>query len=91
MFNMEIIKINKEHKEFIAEYGEYQNIGGLSNLSSSDLKKSSRLGFQYTGLYGELAWYIHRYGSYDKLKKLLDFKFANLRPANKGDGGEDDL
>lgn len=87
---MEVIKIEKEHIDFTSKYGENQNIGGFSNLSPDDLKKSSRLGFQYTGIYGELAWYIYRYGSSEKLAELLDFKFQNLRPNKKGDGGFDD-
>ena len=86
----EVIKINQEHKDFILKYAPGQDIGGFSNLSPDDLKKSSRLGFQYTGIYGELAWYIYRYGSYQKLGELLDFKFKNLRPAKKGDDGFDD-
>lgn len=87
---MEVIKINQEHRDFVAKYAPGQDIGGFSNLSSSDLKKSSRLGFQYTGIYGELAWYIYRYGDYSKLGELLDYKFANLRPTKQGDGGFDD-
>lgn len=87
---MEVIKISQEHKDFVLKYAPGQDIGGFSNLSSTDLKKSSRLGFQYTGIYGELAWYIYRYGSYGKLAELLDYKFQNLRPNKKGDGGLDD-
>lgn len=85
-----LIKITQEHKEFVEKYAPGQDIGGFSNLSSDDLKKSSRLGFQYTGIYGELAWYIYRYGSYDKLGELLEFKINNLRPTKQGDGGFDD-
>lgn len=87
---MEVIKINQEHRDFVTKYAPGQDIGGFSNLSSADLKKSSRLGFQYTGIYGELAWYIYRYGSYDKLHKLLEYKFETLRPTKQGDGGFDD-
>jgi hypothetical protein len=88
---MEIINITKEHQDFVKQYAPNQDIGGFSNLSSSDLNKSSRLGFQYTGIFGELAWYLYRYASLDKLQKLLEYKFAELRPTNTGDGGFDDV
>lgn len=87
---METIKINNDHKIFVNTYAEKQNIGGLSNLSKDDLAKSSRLGFQFSGIYGEMSFYLWRYGNYDKLKALLDYKFLNLRPSRKGDGGHDD-
>jgi hypothetical protein len=87
---MEVIEINQEHKDFVAKYAPGQDIGGFSNLSVTDLKKSSRLGFQYTGIYGELAWYLYRYGNYEKLRRLLEHKFETLRPAHQGDGGFDD-
>lgn len=84
------IEIPKECKAFLGEFAEKQTIGGFSNLAKEDLAKASRLDFQFTGIQGELSWYIHRYNSINKLKDLLDYKFANLRPANKGDGGFDD-
>jgi|ERR1019366_3829932 hypothetical protein len=87
---MEIIKINKEHLEFVEKYAHYQDLGGYSNLASNDLNKASRYDFQLTGLLGELAFYLYRYGSYDKLRELLDHKYATLRPAGKGDDGFDD-
>lgn len=87
---METIKITQEHKDFVAKYAPGQDIGGFSNLSSSDLGKSSRLGFQWTGIYGELAWAIFRRGSLDHLRKLLEMKFRTLRPSGQGDGGFDD-
>jgi hypothetical protein len=84
------ITFTKEHLEFAKIYAEKQTIGGFSNLASSDLKKASRYAFQITGVLSEAAFYIHRYGSIDKLKSLLDLKFETLRPAKKGDGGFDD-
>lgn len=86
---MENIKISKKEKDFVKKYANYQNLGGFSNLSSNDLKKASRYDFQLTGLYGEVAWYLYRYNSYDKLKDLLEYKYINLN-FGKGDGGEDD-
>lgn len=87
---METIKITQEHRDFVTKYAPGQDIGGFSNLASKDLGKASRLDFQYTGIYGELAWYLYRYGNYDKLKNLLEYKFAILRPTKKGDNGFDD-
>lgn len=84
------IPISKKHIEFVEQYSPGQDIGGFSNLEKKDLAKASRLDFQKTGIQGELSWYIHRYNSIDKLKDLLDYKFTNLRPANKGDDGFDD-
>lgn len=88
---MEIIQITQEHRDFIAQYAPNQDIGGFSNLSTHDLGKATRHDFQLTGIAGELAWYLYRYGTYDKLKKLLDQKFAELRPQRKGDNGLDDI
>jgi hypothetical protein len=86
-----MIKVNVEkHMNFIREYAEKQNIGGFSNLRKADLAKASRYDYQITGLSGEVAWYLARHGSIDKLKELLDFKYDTLRPAKKGDGGFDD-
>jgi hypothetical protein len=87
---MNIVSITEEHKKFVDIYADKQTIGGLSNLDKKDLEKFSRNDYQKTGIFGELAWYIHRYGSYDKLKALLDYKFENLRPKNIGDNGFDD-
>lgn len=84
------IEITEEDLEFVNIYAEKQNIGGISRLSSNDLNKSSRLNFQKTGLFCEIAWYKYRYDSIDKLKLLLDEKFETLRPQRKGDGGQDD-
>jgi hypothetical protein len=88
---MQTIKMTEENKEFVKVYAEKQTIGGFSNLSKTDLQKNSRLQYQMTGVYGELAFYTYRYGSTDKLKSILDYKFENLRPKNTGDGGMDDI
>ena len=87
---MKTIVITEEHRKFIDIYADKQTIGGYSNLDKKDLQKFSRNDYQKTGIFGELAWYIHRYESYDKLKNLLDFKFETLRPKNIGDNGFDD-
>lgn len=87
---MHTILISKEHREFVESQAPRLDIGGFSNLASNDLSKASRLDYQYTGLYGELAWYLYRYNSFNKLKDLLDFKFENCRKNNIGDSGFDD-
>jgi hypothetical protein len=84
------IEILDEHRQFIEEYGPHQTLGGYSNLDPKDLGKASRLEFQYTGIYGELGWYLWRYGSYDKLRNLLDIKVKKCKEAGVGDGGYDD-
>jgi hypothetical protein len=87
---MEIINIQPEHLQFIEKYAPQQDIGGFSNLATADLSKATRLDYQLTGIAGELAWYLYRYHSLEKLGKLLDFKFETLRPTRKGDDGYDD-
>jgi hypothetical protein len=84
------IQFDQKHLEFAKVYAEKQTIGGFSNLKSFDLKKASRYSFQITGVLSEAAFYLHRYGSIDRLKDLLDLKFETLRPKKKGDGGHDD-
>jgi len=84
------VKVEQFHRNFIEQNAHRQNLGGFSNLASNDLGKSSRLGFQYTGLYGELAWQIFRRGNIDFLRKLLDHKSATLGLGKKGDNGYDD-
>lgn len=84
------ILINEDHLKFVRNYAEKQTIGGFSNLDKDDLKKASRYEYQLTGVVGEVAWNLYRYGSIDKLKDLLDYKFKNLRPQGKGDDGFDD-
>ena len=64
---MEEVEITKEHQDFVVPYAKGRDLGGFSNLGKNDLQKSTRLDFQYTGLYGELAWYLFRYGNYEKL------------------------
>ena len=85
------IPITNEDRDIIDRYGKMQTIGGYSNLAKSDLNKASRYDFQKTGVAGEMAWYIHRFGNYNKLQSVLDEKFIILRPQNKGDGGFDDF
>lgn len=88
---METIEIIEAYRPFVEEYAEKQTIGGFSNLAPTDLGKASRLDYQKTALYGELAWALYRYGNYEKLQALLDQKFAELRPQRKGDEGLDDI
>lgn len=87
---MEIIPVSEKMSQFVASQAPRFDLGGFSNLKKADLNKSSRLGFQFTGLYGETAWYMYRYGSFKKLKALLDFKYDNYTKTGKGDDGEDD-
>jgi hypothetical protein len=84
------IILNEEHLKFIESRAPSLDIGGFSNLKKADLSKASRLDYQYTGLYGELAWYIYRHGNYDKFKEILDYKFEVCRKNNVGDSGFDD-
>ncbi len=87
---MKIIDINKEHISFVESQAPRLDIGGFSNLATNDLSKASRLEYQYTGLYGELAWYLYRYKDHKKLKELLDYKYENCRKNGIGDSGFDD-
>jgi hypothetical protein len=50
---MEEIIITPEYRAIVEQHSPGQDIGGYSNLDKSDLNKSSRLGFQHTGIYGE--------------------------------------
>lgn len=84
------VKIEKQHIDLANKYGNYQNIGGYSNLNKFDLSKTSRLAYQFTGIFGEISWHIYRRGNTDTLTKLLEHKFATLRPTRKGDDGYDD-
>jgi len=88
---MKKIVITNEHKQIVKEYAPGLDIGGFSNLSKADLNKSSRLEYQYTGLYGELAWYIYRYGEVgvDKFIATQTVKNSTIKPG-QGDGGYDD-
>lgn len=85
-----IIDVTDEQRELVSKYAIKQTIGGLSNLPKSDLAKASREHFQYTGLYGESAWHMFRYGHLNNLIKTLDKKNEELKPQRKGDGGWDD-
>lgn len=87
---MEIIPVSEKMSEFVAEQAPRFDLGGYSNLKKADLNKSSRLGFQFTGLFGETAWYMYRHGSFKRLKELLDFKFNHYTNTGKGDDGQDD-
>ena len=84
------VLLNQDHFKLIEARAPSLDIGGFSNLKKQDLSKASRLDYQYTGLYAELAWYIHRYGNSEKFKNVLDFKFATCRKNNVGDSGFDD-
>jgi hypothetical protein len=84
------ITITPEHRAFVEKWSPIQTLGGMSNLDPSDLGKSSRLGFQHTGIYGELAWQLFRRGNIDTLQKLLDHKSATLGLGKRGDNGYDD-
>jgi hypothetical protein len=89
------ISINAKYYKFINKYATHFTLNGFSNLSKQDLGKASRKEFQFTGLYSELAFYLHRYGSIDKLEAILDEKVKVLIPlfgtaASRGDGGYDD-
>lgn len=88
---MEIIEMKQEYRTLVEEYAPKQTIGGLTNLNSHDIAKATRQDFQYTGIYGEIAWHVFRYGKLDKLRETLDQKFKELRPKRKGDDGIDDL
>lgn len=85
------IEFKPEYKNIVDEYAPKQTIGGLTNLSSYDIAKASRQDFQYTGIYGEIAWHLFRYNNLDKLISTLDSKYKELRPLRKGDDGIDDL
>lgn len=84
------ISINEEHLKFVESKAPSLDIGGFSNLKKQDLNKASRLDFQFSGLFGELAWYLHRDGNYDRFKAVLDYKFNTCRKKNIGDSGFDD-
>lgn len=84
------VGLNEDHFKLIESRAPSLDIGGFSNLKKKDLSKASRLDYQYTGLYGELAWYLYRYGNYEKFKNILDYKFDVCRKNNIGDSGFDD-
>lgn len=80
-----------EYRKIVEEYSIKQTIGGLTNLSNHDISKASRQDFQYTGIYGEIAWHVFRYNNLNKLIDTLDMKYKELRPLRKGDDGIDDI
>lgn len=85
---MIIIPVDSIINDLVKEYAPKFDLGGRSNLSALDLAKASREDYQYTGLFGELAWYRHRYGEpgIQKWKEWADFKLNR----GTGDNGEDD-
>lgn len=87
---MELVNLSQEHRDLVANYAPKYTLGGYSNLSKDDLNKATRHDFQLGGIAAEVGWYLYRYGNYDKLQKLLDFKYEYLRPLRKGDDGLDD-
>src|SRR5665213_991596 len=87
---METIIIKQEHKDFVAKYAPNQDVGGFSNLSSSDLQKSSRLGFQHTGIWGEVGFHLFAHNSIEQLGKMLAAKVEHYHKTGQGDGGFDD-
>lgn len=89
---MIVVQVDDELQTLVSEQAPRFNIGGMSNLNSTDLAKADRGDFQYTGLYGEAAWFRHRYGAdgLAMLRRQLDFKYENYTNTGKGDNGEDD-
>jgi len=83
------IKVSNEMKEIANTYAPELNIGGRSNLSKERLAKVPRLEFQYTGLYGELAWYQYRYNDLSKFIEVQEQKNSVIKKG-KGDNGYDD-
>lgn len=84
------IKIDKKYNSFIEEYSKKLTLNGFSNLSKNDLAKNSRTDYQKTGLFGEAAFFIYRYGNIDKLKINLDNKLEHYFKSGEGDAGKDD-
>jgi hypothetical protein len=84
------VEIDKQYSDFIYKYADKLTLNGFSNLSSSDLKKASRNEYQYTGLYGEVAWNVYRFGSIELMQNRLDIKIDNYYKTGQGDGGFDD-
>lgn len=91
---MKIIQVTDHMKKFVASMAPRDDLGGYSNLNKNDLGKASRLDFQYTGLFGEIAWWTWKYGdvpeTYERLRKLKDRKYDTYVKTGKGDDGEDD-
>jgi hypothetical protein len=87
---MIVIDVKNKYNEFIEKYSKKLDLGGFSNLAKSDLNKASRESFQKTGLFGELAHFIYRYGSIEKLESNLDKKLEHYYKSGKGDAGKDD-
>lgn len=88
---MIVIPVDQEIKDLVEQYSPQQDLGGFSNLKKADLSKASRLEFQFTGLYGEAAWYRYHYNNLEPLKQLLDQKNLEYQNSKKGDNGKDDV
>lgn len=84
------IDIPNEYRSLIAKYANEFNLGGYSNLNKDDLAKSSRLGYQYTGLAAELAFVLFRGRSIEDFEQMLQYKVDVLKPQRLGDNGYDD-
>jgi hypothetical protein len=84
------VEIGKQYDKFLSEYSSKLDLGGFSNLSKTDLGKASRRDFQFTGLYGELAFFQYRYGTADQLQSNIDEKLKHYYSTGEGDGGFDD-
>ena len=88
-----MIKINVKNKfnDFLEEYSKKLDLGGFSNLASDDLGKASRKDFQITGILGEIAVSMYRYGNIDQIKINLDEKLKHYYKTGLGDNGRDDI
>jgi hypothetical protein len=88
-----MIKINVKNKfsDFLEEYSKKLDLGGFSNLAADDLGKASRREYQETGLWGEIAVSMYRYGNIDQMKINLDKKLEFYYKTGKGDSGKDDV
>lgn len=89
---MIVIQVDDEIREFVTRWAPVDTVNGFSNLSKEDLGKATREEYQFTGLYGEAAWYRWRHGAagLQKLNALKEIKTEVWKTEKKGDGGEDD-
>lgn len=84
------VQIDPKYLPLVENYAAKLDLGGRSNLSSSDLGKATRNEFQYTGLFGEIAYRQWLYGHADDLFPLLNDKLAHYEKTSQGDNGRDD-
>lgn len=84
------VEIDDKYRGIIEKYANEFNIGGYSNLGKADLSKSSRLGYQFTGLFAELGWRLFRGSSIDDFVSMLEYKVQVCKPNKIGDDGYDD-